>query len=195
MDTDEISVKKRLFVAVYLPQPTIHGLLDALRDNRVYQNEWRFSSDEKIHLTLAFLGGVDEGMIPGIIGAVEKGISRIKPFDILIENITLAPPRGEKKMIWANVRSAESLDALAATVKKKCVAGGAVSLKKTTDAFTPHITLAKKRIPYKPLVTKQQTDIMVLETIPVTEIHLVESKLSQGFSRYTILHTFTLGKK
>ena len=96
----------RLFVAVELPEDVkdrLAALCEGLQGAR-------WTRDRQFHLTLRFLGEVDNDRarkVGDILNAV-----RADPFELELGGVGHFPPRGRPRVVWAGLRSREGLEDL-----------------------------------------------------------------------------------
>jgi 2'-5' RNA ligase len=125
----------RLFTALELPV-TVRNRLEELQGG-VPGARW--TEPEDMHLTLRFIGEVDEDVAHDI-DSVLAGL-RAAPFDISLTGI------GEfggktPRMLWAGVSKSEALTVLVQKIEN---AFQRLGLEPETRKYTPHVTLARLR--------------------------------------------------
>jgi 2'-5' RNA ligase len=124
----------RLFVGIGLPEDIrarLSGLCGGVPGAR-------WIPPENMHLTLRFIGEVDEGTAEDIHHALQ-GI-RTRRFDISIAGVGHFETGNEVRVLWARVEKNLELLALQARVESALVRMG---LEPEERRFTPHITLAR----------------------------------------------------
>src|SRR2546426_7761098 len=57
---------------------------------------------EHSHLTLVFLGDVEDARVASVVEAVGRDLD-ISPFDIVFQGIGAFPPRGAPRVLWVGV--------------------------------------------------------------------------------------------
>lgn len=182
----------RLFVAVELPDSWRDAAREARRtieattaDARVL----RWVDPSLVHLTLRFLGEVDEASLGGLQGRLDG----MTPFDLAIAGAppgTFGPPR-RTQVVWIGVGGeVAGLEAVAREVEAAVVAAG---YPPEPRAFRPHVTLARVRreaTPAQRVEVAQAVAALDLE-LPspsnVSEVSLVRSHLSPRGPRYEVL--------
>jgi 2'-5' RNA ligase len=125
----------RLFVAVELAQ----NIVDVLKNLQSELSVWDLSKTSSFHLTLEFIGEVDEKMIPEILEALSA--VRFSKFDLELDSVGVFPARNNPRVVWVGVTPKDSVVKLANAV--------AMSLKPLDivpdHEFNPHLTLARVR--------------------------------------------------
>jgi len=99
----------------------------------------RFVRPDKIHLTLLFLGQLDEERLPELADALQQGISGLKPPRLRVGGIGAFPTIQRPKTIWLGVEE-EGLGEL-----QSAVATAAKPFAELRDdkPYRPHLTLAR----------------------------------------------------
>ncbi len=128
----------RLFAALTLPE----AAADALAPLRGGVPGARWSPRENLHVTLRFLGDVDEALADDL--DVELGRIAIEPFDIALAGVGAFGEGRDLHAIWAGVEANPALTRLAARCETAARRAG---LKADTRAYKPHVTLAYLRNP------------------------------------------------
>jgi 2'-5' RNA ligase len=174
----------RLFVALH-PPATVRTALLALMGGIAGA---RWQSDAQLHLTLAFLGEVDEDMamrVDAALGAIDSAA-----IDVSLSGIGTFGTPDRPKALWIGAQPSDALAALAAKVEQACRRAGAPLERR---AFVPHVTLAR--------LNRSSGPIM-----PFLAAHgdyrappwraegfaLTESRLGAGGSSYTALRDYPL---
>ncbi|HEX6144302.1 MAG TPA: RNA 2',3'-cyclic phosphodiesterase [Geminicoccaceae bacterium] len=131
----------RLFVALDLPEDIKLSLAPLTRG----LGDVRWLLPDEQHLTLRFIGEVDNGRMEDVVEALT--LVDGAPFELRLGGIGHFPPRGEPRIIWAGVEKSEPLKRLKRAVDR---ALDEIGLPAEGRKFTPHITLARLRRPPAP---------------------------------------------
>lgn len=133
----------RLFAAIDLPE-TVKDQLAGLCQG-VPGARW--VSREQMHLTLRFIGDVDNQRFE----AIRQGLERVQaaPFEMALRGVGQFPPRGAARVLWAGVPVSPALMALQQQVASTLLDLG---LEPEDRPFAPHITLARLKSPPVPLL-------------------------------------------
>jgi len=136
----------RTFVALDLDEAILDALdeVHAKLDDPGAKIRWVATSN--IHVTMQFLGDVEDGMTREVCETAARAARQIPPFDFEIRGVVCVPPSGQIRMIWANVldtsgRMGELHDVLAGEMK-------ALGFEGEKRRFKPHLTLG--RVKYVP---------------------------------------------
>jgi 2'-5' RNA ligase len=173
----------RLFVAVELPEPVadaVAGIAVAARE-RLPPASW--VQRENLHLTLAFLGEVDEPSAGALEPALARAVGGQAPIAARIEGAGCFPPRGAVRVVWLGVEPAPALAELAERVRAAARRSGVAFDDKP---FRSHVTLARCRRPWPPATRElwgERAPRPPIE-LEVRSVALVESERSPAGSRY-----------
>ena len=171
----------RLFVAIDLPdearaaiaaeQRRIVAKLDPRRRVTIVRTE-------HIHLTLVFIGEVDEARRAAIGEQMARDIDQ-PAFDLVFGGIGIFPPRGAPRVLWLGVSSgAELAIDLQHRVSARLQAAG---VEPERRPFSPHLTLARWR-ESRPSDAGRVVEPAgrAVATVRVTEVTLYQSQLSSA---------------
>src|SRR5262249_38082104 len=136
----------RLFIAADLPDTAREALgaeqkrfAAALGSSR---SALKWVTFEHAHLTLVFLGNVEDARVPAVIDAVAVDVDA-PPFDVAFEGAGVFPPHGAPRVLWIGVGAgARELCDLQHVVAARIAAFG---LPIEDRAYHPHLTLARWR--------------------------------------------------
>jgi RNA 2',3'-cyclic 3'-phosphodiesterase len=133
-------LRRRLFVAVDLDDAA--RTVCARAAERLRAKRWcaRFVAPENYHLTVAFLGGVDEERIAEIAAALRDVAPTVPPFDVALERVGAFPNERRPRVAWIGPRAPlPAFATLCGVVRSALVALG-FSFDGNAD---PHVTLAR----------------------------------------------------
>lgn len=144
---------------------------------------------DNVHITLIFLGFVNEEEIPNIVNALEDVALDFSPFEIDLSEIRAEPNNEHPTMIWFAGEASETLVEL-----RNAIATALAYLTPASKTFRPHVTLAKiRRGKYEALETKPEITKPFHVIEPVDAIVLFESTTLDGKRAYLPLAEFPLG--
>lgn len=149
----------RLFVALDLPDDVRVRL--SLLAGGVPGARW--VSPEKFHLTLRFIGEVNEGVAHEIAHSLDE--VRAEPFALRLNGLgTFGDPR-KPRLLWAGVEAGDELGRLRDRIEWAVVRCG---LTPDNRKFKPHVTLAHLRNVAGPRVMQAVRDYNLFATDPFT---------------------------
>lgn len=184
---------KRLFLAIATHQGLEAAALPILKKLKIYADqralEIRWTPASNYHVTLLFLGSIDENKVPEIETLTEEIAAQTPPFDLKISGVGAFPDEFSSRILWFGVQNSKALRFLHSELSEKLTEKHYYLEK---NEYTPHLTIGRLRNPHK---TKDMMSPFIrksLAKIPVTEIILYESVGSVPFPVYKPLKSFSL---
>jgi RNA 2',3'-cyclic 3'-phosphodiesterase len=182
----------RSFVAIELPAE-VKRALGALQDDlRAARADVSWVKPENFHLTLKFLGDVEEGRLGEVERMCAEAASAARRFDLKLGGVGLLPHRRQPRVVYVEVGGqVRELGELHRAVEEKL---DALGFEKEARAFRPHITLGRVKSPrrVRELVALCESKRFATGEFPVGEIALMRSELHPTGARYTPLSKWLL---
>lgn len=169
----------RLFLAIELPD-RIRQELRQLSPRPAA--DLRVVREDQLHLTLHFLGDVDDACVASLMATVR--IIHVEPFSLTLTGVGRFPPRGRASVLWAGLQTSAPLQRLHSSLG---VALAAAGFPVERRAYTPHVTLARVGPRTPPRLIEAylaEHASLTLETFPVDAFTLFESRRSPGSSTH-----------
>jgi 2'-5' RNA ligase len=154
----------------------------------------RLTDPENVHVTLKFLGDVDEKHVPKLVKALEEAVddAAVGPFNATFGGLGAFPSEEYIRVLWIGVhKGSTELTRLYEAVEERTVGMGFDS---EDHEFTPHATVARMdHAGGKEQVqrTLRETDPTV-GTLRVEEVRLTESVLADDGPEYSTVERFRL---
>lgn len=182
----------RLFIAVELPSE-VQGRLAVAQDRlRRAQADVSWVRAENLHLTLKFLGEIEEKRLGSIREALAAVARSSAPFQMEVMGLGSFGGR-VPRVVWVGVRDgAEPLTLLARQVE---TALARIGFPKEKREFTAHLTLGRVRSPKNAealLAALRELQAERFGAAATTQFELMQSQLHPSGSVYTVLERFTL---
>jgi 2'-5' RNA ligase len=174
----------RLFVALALPDDVARGLL--MLESGVPGARW--STREQLHLTLRFIGDVNERDA----GAIDEALSGISAPRFMLELKGVGAFGGKNpRALWAGVPPNEALVHLQRKIESAMQRLGFPAEERK---FTPHVTLARLRAAPAGRVMDYVADHSLYASGPfeTNEFILYSSRLTPNGSIYTAEREYSL---
>ena len=184
----------RLFFALELAPDIAEGLHHACGPLRALEPELAWVRPEKLHLTMRFLGDVDDAGAARLAAAADAVAQRHQPLDMTIGGLGAFPNFRRARVVWIGVDQDPKLEWLHHDLEIACEGAG---YEVEGRPFRPHITLARVRAPL-PLerarsFARAARRVAFAATAPVQSLTLFESTLGPSGGRYRRHHAATLG--
>ena len=180
----------RTFVALEFPAvvgQTLGAIIDQLRQAG---DGVRWVRPEDTHLTLKFLGDVDEARIPDVARVVKDVAQTYVPFTLRTSDVGGFPNRERAKVVWVGVEG--DLDALAGLQKDVDEALGSLGFPRDERKYFPHLTLGRAR--RKPVhVDDDESARHRAVSFRVERIAVMRSDLQPGGAVHSVLGYGMLG--
>jgi RNA 2',3'-cyclic 3'-phosphodiesterase len=182
----------RLFIAIDLPDEWKRILSQPEESIGWLGRGVKWVEPRGMHLTLKFLGEVDEKLLPGIHGGLTAACEGIGPFAIRLRGTGVFPNARRPRVYWAGIEGPPSLLELQARVDGEMQRLGFPA---EEHPFRPHLTLARIK---EPIGKQRMTDALLsysLESEPadVRELLLMRSHLSGESAHYEPVRRCALG--
>lgn len=176
---------QRLFIALMIPEPQRSQL--ALLQAGLEGARW--TPPDKFHLTLRFIGEVDEPTAQDI-GNILAGLD-VKNFQVHLNGIGVFDPGNRPRSIWAGVKDPAPLQAL----HEKCnQALRRVNIMEERRKYLPHVSLARLVDPHPDRLIQflQGNGNFDVPPFWADQFYLIRSHLTRHGAAYEILEEFEL---
>jgi 2'-5' RNA ligase len=174
-------VSKRLFVALLPPPAALDELCGAAQPLRDDTPSARWTRLGSSHLTLAFLGAVEEPTVDVLMQRLDPVARAHEPIKLSIAGAGRFGDRFGDRALWAGVAGdLESLQRLADAVRAAAVGAG---VEVDSRPYRGHLTLARGAagVDLRPLAERLRH--FTGSPWTATELYLIESRLGAGPDR------------
>lgn len=178
----------RLFIALDLPIEIKQQL--SLLPRAMSGARWQ--TIDQMHLTLKFIGELDNSNMPELIEALAQ--IKAEPFKLRINGVDYAGSKRFPRVLYAQVEKNPALSKLYKQINRALDDAG---LEIKTKKLNPHITVARlKQTPYPAIAQFLQAEsLLKSEPFTINAFHLFRSKLTPSGSQYQIEESFYLTEK
>ena len=183
----------RCFIAISLPRELkaeILGIQDRLKSAGA---DVSWTRQEGMHLTLKFLGEIEEKGIPKIERALDMAVDGVTTFVLSVSGMGIFPDLRSPRVVWIGLKEeGNNLIKLHKGVEEELKKIGFPSEERR---FTPHITLGRIRSNrnieklLKLIDAEKGVDSGGVE---VSDLHLIKSELKPSGAVYTELYSVML---
>jgi 2'-5' RNA ligase len=188
--------KLRLFLALPVPSEVKSALSvaqDELR-HRLPSRAASWTRPENMHLTLRFLGSVDENRVDALVTNVTTATTGFGVLSLVAERLGAFPDLRYPRVVWAWVHDGDRLTELQ---RRVMAATDDFTQERAEERFTGHVTLARVK-----QIKRAQAEIIAsfvksaanrqFGAWTASQLELIRSELSADGSQYTRLATFPL---
>ena len=188
---------KRLFIAVPIREEIRNQIVQCIfSDISVRKMPLRLTAVQNLHLTLQFLGNVEEKRIPVLKQILNRIDSQAVSEELVFTGIGAFPDPSAPRIIWLGFESNDYLQKVHSLITQDLVRNGFEADRKK---FKPHLTLARVKDGFD----LSGGDFAYLENLRtgaeignsyLDRVTLFESKLQPGGPIYTPLYEKSLEK-
>jgi RNA 2',3'-cyclic 3'-phosphodiesterase len=183
----------RLFVAMDVPEETRRALRGLIGQFALICRGARWVNAEGLHVTLKFIGHVDDALLPKIKEAL-SGVERERPISIAFREFGFFPNERRPRVLFVGIQADKELEPLAKEVEERLVPLG---IAKEERAFRPHLTLARFKTNEGLAELRKKIASIASQDFggsAVKEFYLYQSVLKSSGAVYTKLSTHSFVK-
>ena len=154
--------------------------------------EVRWVRAANLHLTLRFLGDIEQNDVPVLEDHIKQNIVGLQPFPIKLAGLGCFPNMRRPRVVWIGVDGTmNSLQTLAECVEKSCME---VGYGKGDKQFSAHLTIGRIKEPrgLEPLIKCLETTEFISSDFIVEQVIIFKSDLSPRGPTYTPLKKIKL---
>jgi len=178
----------RIFIALDIPAEVRARLTEYMERTRALAAEARWARVEGLHVTLKFIGHIDDALVEKIKAALMP--IKASPFEVKFTGVGFFPNPNAGRVFWAGVDGGDSLPKLASTID---TAMEKLGIARETKPYHPHLTLARTSSrPLRGLKPLLDDPAPQFGTMTAREFFLYQSQPQKGGSKYTKLERFGL---
>ena len=177
---------KRIFISISIPEQIKKRLLLTTEKWKDLPIKWARKAN--LHITLAFLGFINEEIIPEICEKIQKICEKENIFDIEFNQIELFPSADNPKLVALTGKPNEELKNLVNSIEKE------LNISNTPKkSFRPHITLGRgRKYKWEALENKPSIKEKFPLILTVGNVEIVSSELDESGSNYIVLGSYPL---
>jgi 2'-5' RNA ligase len=152
-------------------------------------------TQDRLHVTLKFLGEQDASLVPRLTSALESTLVTRSAFDVRLCGYGAFPNFRNPRVVWMGGEEARPLVAIAASIDDVCAA---IGLARETRPFRAHVTLGRVQRPLEREAARRMEELSTALdqqclTWHVGAVDLMCSDLRQAGPTYSILASIALG--
>lgn len=191
---NSLLTRVRLFLAVNLPAEVRHAIAQAAAPLRAAAPGLSWVAEDKVHLTVKFLGEQSEDMAQRVASAMDDVAARNRVVDVEVGGVGAFPNFRRPRVVWMGVTPEPKLELLHHDVESSCEPLG---LPIDGKPFRPHLTLARVRPRSSESRTMRELAraaraVSYVEEVVITSIDLMESCQTATGSAYRVVASSAL---
>jgi 2'-5' RNA ligase len=181
--------RTRTFIAIELSKPIRDRLIALQEGLATAAPDVKWVEPDNLHVTLLFLGEVDDRELPAVCRAVQDALAEHPAFTLSVEGVGCFPNPRRPRVLWVGIKQGvQEVVAVHDALEGPLLDLGCY--RREERKYTPHVTLGRRRSegPADALskaLAKQQTWQGGDEL--VSEVHVMASELTRDGPQYTIL--------
>lgn len=185
----------RLFIAINFPAEMRERLWEACAPLRAKRHPVRWVRAELLHLTVKFLGEVDEGRIPDIEARLRDAVDGTRAFQLPVREFGAFPTAKHPRVLWVGCEELPVLELLYDSVEREM---SALEFALEGRPFRPHATIGRvargaRKSDFKGL-PRDLEELDFFEEASIASVDIMQSVLSGDGPRYTRLAAVELGR-
>jgi RNA 2',3'-cyclic 3'-phosphodiesterase len=178
----------RCFIAIGVPEPIKTDIGEVIDILKKHDADIKWVRPENMHLTLKFLGGTDEALLPKIKESLSDIVSSYAPFYIRIYGTGVFPNKRYPRVIWIGIEDPDILKKLKEDIEDSMSIFG---YQREDKEFNPHLTLGRVRSQKGVVQAVTELDNFKgkeFGSFSVERIELMKSELKPGGPEYGCLY-------
>jgi len=179
----------RIFFAVLLPDDIITSLVRLQRKLRSCCDEVKWVEQSNLHLTLQFLGNLDNSRMESLLRDAALSAKELSPFFIQFKGVGAFPNPARARILWTGVgKGSSELSELAASLSR--------SIGETQDKpFFAHLTLGRVKSGMCMTLPENTGLDFLAGPVNIDSFYCIESILKTQGPVYKIIKKYELKSK
>lgn len=133
----------RLFITVNMDTDVQDEIMDIIPIIKTNIRQGKYVPKENMHITMLFIGEVEDGQVSTVERVIESAVAGIEPFELWVEDLGVFPNEQKPNILWAGVKGElnslnKLYDQLLSAIKTTGLPFDA------KPKYTPHLTIARK---------------------------------------------------
>jgi 2'-5' RNA ligase len=182
----------RSFIAIETPPDVKADIAKVQEGLRAAKADVRWESIEKFHITLKFLGNVEEPRLNSLADRLQEALGTFTAFNMTYQGVGCFPNQHHPRIIWIGAENEDgSLTKIQETTEEVAEEMG---FQREERQFHPHITIGRVKGPknLKALVSELGNASFNAHAAIIKDVLLMKSDLKPTGSVYSVLRTYQL---
>lgn len=183
----------RAFFAIELDDATRDAILRFIRAESARLRAARWCTPAQLHVTLKFVGEVDDRVVPELVAIGRAACAALPPFELRVGGLGGFPTPRRPRVLWIGVEDASLSGRRWLTEAEPRLT--ALGIPAETRPFQPHLTLARSRDPAGSAALGAwlaAADAPPARVVRVAHLTLFESILKPSGAEYRAVATLPL---
>ena len=150
--------------------------------------------EDRLHLTMEFLGEQPESGVPALTAALSGAVGRHAPVSLALRGLGAFPNLRAPRIVWMGVEPDPKLELLQHDLARVC---GELGYERDARAFRPHITLGRARTRLRAEAARSLAAaaraVDYHGVVEATTVDLMESRLLPSGARYDVVAAMPIG--
>jgi 2'-5' RNA ligase len=185
----------RLFIGIPPAKSVENHLESILARLRPKSRDVKWVPAENIHLTLKFLGTIEESMVISITDVLQKASGNYRTFTLTLSGVGVFPNVRSPRVVWVGMNESSVLTELQADIEDGLASLG---FEREKRKYTAHLTLGRFKSSRGKSILKEKIETYrerVTGSFDVGTISLMKSDLGPSGAKYTRVAEARLGKE
>jgi 2'-5' RNA ligase len=179
----------RLFIALKIPDEIKENLLNVCQELSKSSKLFKWEKPEKIHLTLKFIGEVEEELVSSIANEIAF-IEEFNSFNFNVTKFGFFYRNEVPGILWAGLQTDERISTLVEQLNERL---SIFSIPVERRKFKPHLTMLRlKKNPGNNFINNFKEHSFDNWNFNSSEISLIKSELFPTGARYTEIKKYNL---
>ena len=191
----------RIFIAIELNESLQRYLGSVIEQAKQELPALHWVAPAGIHLTLAFLGELNDEQLASAMQAAQAAVQHIPPFEYRLKGLGIFGSTPQPRVIWMGIEDQPSAHLHGSPLEQLHRALNRELERRNFEVdkrpFSPHLTLARVKHPLSPeeqqslqrLLHKKQAPSPLY---PVNSLNVMKSELSRAGAKYTMMRAYGL---
>lgn len=189
----------RTFIAVDFPPDMLEtiGEICTFFKQKIPNNALKWVETENLHLTIKFLGEINENKLEQVKHTLTHALIGLKAFTVHVSGLGVYPNWAAPRVVWLGITGGEPLINIHSILDKNLTS---LDINSEGRPLSPHLTIARVRKNIDQATLKKISDTLAqfkvesLGSIIIDRVHLYKSVLSPAGPSYTRLHSVPLNQ-
>lgn len=183
----------RTFVAILLDDSLRKSITEIIGKLSTSKAKVKWVEPENVHVTLKFLGDVEEERLPEVYAACERAAAGVGPINLEMRSIDCFPNRKNPRIVWLGVeRGAEAVKRLQGRVESELAQ---IGFSADDKQFRAHLTIGrvkgKERLSMLGRLLDKEKNVLI-GSMRAEKVSVMKSKLLPSGPEYTELKAIPL---